>query len=79
MSEIRDATFIDLCGRGKAIPDQIDDFIDLWHEGGSELSLHEFLGMTWEEYSAWVVNPSLLPGVIEAHRRGKTLPRASVA
>ncbi len=39
----------------------IDDFIDSWHEGaGPLLKLHNFLGMTWEEYSIWVEN-SILP------------------
>lgn len=79
MSETGSGTFVDLCGRGDASPDQIDDFIDLWHEDGSGLGLHDFLGMTWEEYSAWVVNPGLLPRIIDAHRKGKSLPRASVA
>ena len=32
----------------------IDDLIDEWHEGDSELPLHEFLGWTEEEYKAWV-------------------------
>lgn len=68
MSETGSGTFVDLCGRGDASPDQIDDFIDLWHEDGSGLSLHDFLGMTWEEYSAWVVNPGLLRRIIDAHR-----------
>jgi hypothetical protein len=77
MSETRAVTFVDLCGRGEAVPDQIDDFIDLWHRSESELSLHEFLGMSWEEYSAWVRKPDLLPLIIAAHREGKTLPRAS--
>lgn len=28
--------------------------MDKWHDGESKLSLHEFLGMTEEEYSVWV-------------------------
>jgi hypothetical protein len=32
--------------------DDIDDMIDAWHDSGPEekRSLHEYLGMTWEEY-----------------------------
>lgn len=32
----------------------IDDLIDQWHNGDSELSLHEYLGMTVEEYEEWM-------------------------
>ncbi|MES1241810.1 MAG: hypothetical protein ABUT39_09350 [Acidobacteriota bacterium] len=71
MSETRNVSFVDLCRRGEAVPEQIDDFVDLWHEGASELSLHDFLGMTWEEYSAWVANPGLLPRIIAAHREAR--------
>ena len=77
MSRARNVSFVDLCGRGDVSPDQIDDFVEQWHVGGSGLSLHEFLGMSWEEYSAWVLNPGLLPRIVAAHREGKTLPRAS--
>lgn len=33
---------------------------ELWHSGvaGHDMELHEFLGMTWEEYQVWVVSPS---------------------
>jgi hypothetical protein len=32
----------------------IDDLIDRWHEGGTGMELHEFLGMSQDEYRAWV-------------------------
>ncbi len=36
-------------------PHEIDDAIDLWHDGGGKgLALHEFLGWTWEQYAAYV-------------------------
>ncbi len=34
--------------------EDIDDKIDEWHNSDSELSIHEHLGMTWEEYAAFV-------------------------
>tara|TARA_R110000744_G_scaffold90690_4_gene176088 strand:+ start:2210 stop:2431 length:222 start_codon:yes stop_codon:yes gene_type:complete len=34
---------------------QVDDLIDEWHEGNSKVSLVEFLGMSKEEYSKWVI------------------------
>lgn len=37
----------------------MNDMIDAWHDGaGDGLELHEYLGMTWEEYAAWVEAPS---------------------
>ena len=33
---------------------EIDDKIDEWHESDSEVSLAEYLGMTPEEYAAFV-------------------------
>lgn len=39
----------------KTIKDSgIDDKIDEWHKSDSNLPLHEFLGMTEEEYAKWV-------------------------
>lgn len=43
--------------------DAIDDIIDEWHNGmypGREL--HEALGWTWDEYSAWVSDGTKVPG-----------------
>ena len=28
--------------------------MDKWHDSDTKMSLHEFLGMTEEEYSVWV-------------------------
>jgi hypothetical protein len=33
---------------------QLEDLVDKWHDSDTGLSLHEFLGMTEEEYSVWV-------------------------
>lgn len=30
------------------------DLIDKWHDTDQSQPLHEFLGMTWDEYAAWV-------------------------
>ena len=50
-----------LCGDATAA--EIDDHIDAWHSSGSELPLHAYLGMTAEQYAAWVIDASSLkPG-----------------
>ncbi len=63
--------FIQLCLSGEVLEEDIDEFIDNWHEGkaGQYQSLHEFLGMSWEEYSIWVIKPSSLPLILSAHRK----------
>jgi hypothetical protein len=64
-------TFLDLCVRGKAGPDEIDDFIDRWHEAPEGRELHEYLGMTEEEYGNWLRQPDALANIIKA-RQGTT-------
>ncbi len=54
-------TFIEECLSGNASLEEIDDYISMWHEDeNNELELHEYLGLTLEEYSLWVENPSFL-------------------
>jgi len=65
------SSFIQQCLEGKALIDDIDDFIDLWHESDSDLPLHQFLGMTRPEYSLWVADPNVLPHIINAHKQGR--------
>ncbi len=64
------SSFIEKCINGDASLDEIDDYIDEWHDSNSDidLELHEFLGMTWEEYSLWAVKPSLLADILN-HRK----------
>ena len=34
--------------------EEIDDLVDQWHAGDGKVPLHEFLGMTWEQYGEWL-------------------------
>lgn len=45
------SNFIELCRQGKVSPDELDDYVDAWHDSDSALPLHEYLGMTQEEYA----------------------------
>ena len=48
-------TFAEECRRDSNKICEIDDYIDLWHDGdGDGKKLHEYLGMTWEEYGRWL-------------------------
>lgn len=62
-------SFIDDILTGKAKPEDIDDYIEDWHElleEGSQ-SIYDFLGMTWEEYNE--LSESGESGIMRAVRR----------
>ncbi len=77
MFNISEHNFVRSCQRGEVLPDNIDDFIDDWHDHDYAVELHEFLGMSWEEYRGWVANPNTLPQIIEAHHNNKTATLAT--
>lgn len=63
-----------LAGEIQDLDKEISDAIDRWHGESSgfrqerglpvDVPLHEFLGMRWDEYRAWVEHPTSLPAVI---------------
>ena len=61
--------FLDLCVSGQASADEIDDFVDAWHESNSTQTLAEFLGMTAAEYQRWVIDPASLTSLVQSHRQ----------
>ena len=62
---------------GEFLLDEIDDFVDRWHDQtDGEAQLHEYLGMTWEEYSLWAGNPDCLSDIANARVRGIPLRQA---
>src|SRR4051794_22038204 len=62
-------TFIDLCLAGEAFLDEIDDYVDEWHESETTQKIWRFLGMTRDEYALWVERPESLRVIVDAHRR----------
>lgn len=62
------SNFITDCINGDALLSDIDDYIDEWHEGDSELPLNQFLGMTESEYQLFVQDESYLASIVTAHR-----------
>ena len=62
MSEV--GTFMDLAIDGRVMADEIDEFVEAWHGSDSQDEVFDFLGMTFEEYSLWVMDPSLINIVI---------------
>lgn len=66
----RTVTFIDQCLRGTALPDEIDDYVEKWHEGeiGQDLELRELLGMNSHEYAIWMRDANAIYSIIAAKR-----------
>lgn len=46
------------------INELINDEINNWHNSDSAISLHGYLGLTWEEYGRWVENSNYLETII---------------
>ncbi len=65
--------FILQCLAGDATPADVDAFVARWTEADSDTPLGDYLGMTEDEYDAWVEFPAVLPAIIESHRTGATL------
>ncbi|GAB3816653.1 hypothetical protein GCM10027605_66050 [Micromonospora zhanjiangensis] len=66
-------TFIDDVLSGRTTLDAIDDYIARWHEApdrsyAAAMELHEFLGMTWDEYRLWGERPESLRFTVAARR-----------
>ncbi|MFZ2725139.1 MAG: hypothetical protein WAX77_02690 [Methylococcaceae bacterium] len=63
--------FMSRCLSGDAFLNEIDEYVEQWHLGvaGENQELHEFLGMTWEEYSLWATQPSLLNAIFNSRKR----------
>lgn len=57
-------SFIQLVLQGKALPTEIDDYVDRWHKEPSNVFLHEYLGMSREQYDQWLIAPEILPLII---------------
>ncbi|XXF10891.1 hypothetical protein J3Q00_11315 [Pseudomonas sp. D2-3] len=68
-------TFIEKCLSGDVFLDEIDDAVEAWSDGveGENQELHEFLGMSFEEYSVWATNPSILTWIVAARKNKRSL------
>jgi len=65
-------TFIDLCIKGEASPEDVDDYIDQWHTNCEDgVSLHAFLGLSWNEYIRFAEDSEILEEIIERRRAQK--------
>lgn len=56
--------------------DEIEDFVETWHESDSAQEIFEYLGMSWEEYSLWMTHPDYIDLIIAARRDARSLREA---
>lgn len=61
---------MDLCISGKTQPSDVDDYVSRWHDGHSNKPLHEFLGMTIEEYCIWVKFNDVISDLVRLRKIG---------
>ena len=77
MSDVRPKTkpFLDLYRDGTVSAQQIEDFIEAWHnsDNAERCPLAEFLGMTEDEYTVWMASRKALPAIIAARQQGRPL------
>ena len=64
-------TLIDRLLHGEAFLDDIDDYVDEWHESTTDESLADYLGLTHNEYALWVEQPDALRLIVAAREEGK--------
>lgn len=67
------SNFIEYCCVGTALPSEINEYIDFWHSNQSSDKLHEYLGMTKEEYARWMKDPSVLESIIKSRKESLSL------
>ena len=59
-------SYLDLVLEYKISPEDIDIFISRWHSfEGQDKTLHQYLGLTWEEYSRYVEDSRSLYDILK--------------
>jgi hypothetical protein len=66
------SNFIQNCLSGDALLEEIDDYVDMWHDGDGKQSLRDFLGLNEKEYSLYVRDEEMLGQIVAA--RHKEIP-----
>jgi len=61
-------TFVECYLEGSVQSRDINWWVEAWQAGlsGEGQKLHEYLGLTWEEYALWSRKPSALPRILKA-------------
>lgn len=60
---------------GDAFLDDIDDWVDRWHDGEPGEEIWDYLGLTESEWMLWVERPESLRFIVAAREREQPLER----
>lgn len=62
-----DPSFIEQCLAGTAVAEDIDIFVELWHnsEAGHGQTLRDYLGMNEVEYARWMKDADALIDILQ--------------
>jgi hypothetical protein len=71
-----DPSFMMLALRGDILAEEIEDFIEAWHVANVDQEIHEYLGMTFDEYSLWVADPDSIDVILTARHDHRSLKEA---
>lgn len=70
--------FLDLLIAGRARPEDVDDWVEAWHDAyDGPLELHEYLGMTEAEYDRWALDAGALAGIVAARKARADVAQAA--
>jgi hypothetical protein len=59
-------SFIELSLEGQVMLDEIDDYVDAWHDDPENQPLYKYLGMKKSEYSLWLRDPDTLAYIVKS-------------
>lgn len=65
------STFIDDCLQGYATLDDFEDYVEYWHTHETGNTLSEYLGLTNDEYSQFLINSDDYLSEVLKNRRNK--------
>ncbi len=65
------STFFELYMQDKATIDDLDVFLEKWHNENDSRTINEFLGLTEKQYYSWCENPSKLKQELDAIKNGQ--------
>lgn len=68
--------FISLALNGSVLSDEIEKYIEAWHKSDSTNEIHDYLGMTFDEYSLWVSDPDAIDLILSARHANIPLREA---
>lgn len=66
-------SFMTLALNGNVLSDEIEDFVESWHASDANSDIHDFLGMTFEEYSLWASDANMIDLILEARHQHEPL------